>query len=58
MLSYFEPDNLNASGDSSILSGDSSKTLPWLNETEFLNEFRMLPRDFWSTVAIKDDWPT
>jgi hypothetical protein len=29
-----------------------------LNETEFLNEFRMLPRDFWSTVAIKDDWPT
>jgi hypothetical protein len=52
MLSYFELDNLNASGDSSILSGNSSKTLPWLNESEFLNEFCMSPRDFWSTVDL------
>jgi hypothetical protein len=39
ILSYYEPDDLNTTGDSSDLSSGSGKSLPWLNETEFLNEF-------------------
>ncbi len=56
ILSYYEPDDLNTTGDSSVLSSGSGKSLPWLNETEFLNEFRMSPMDFWRIVdLIKDD---
>jgi hypothetical protein len=40
--------------DSSSVGSDS--TIPWLNETEFLNEFWMTQSDFWKLVdLVKDD---
>jgi len=54
IMSYTQPFDGSESDDSSIL-GDASN-IPWLNETEFLNEFRMSPKDFWMIVSvIKDD---
>lgn len=44
------------SDDDTSSSSDSSGSLPWLNHSEFLNEFRMSPLDFWKLVEmIKDD---
>jgi len=52
MMSYVHPDGADNSDDSST----STSSLPWLNETEFLNEFRMSPINFWKLVdLIKDD---
>jgi hypothetical protein len=57
MMSYYKPDDLNASESSSgILSDATDSTVPWLSKEEFLNEFRMSPKQFWTIVdSIKND---
>jgi hypothetical protein len=54
IMSYVQAGSDDDSDKSSIDSDSSN--IPWLNETEFLNEFRMSPMDFWKLVdLIKDD---
>jgi hypothetical protein len=57
MMSHYKPDNRNGSESSTgILSNATDRTLPWLIKDEFLNEFCMTPKQFWTIVdSIKND---